>query len=207
MSLSDRAVACVKSGPLYPAHHVNVLRDMVRRHLPLAHRFVCLTDDPSGLASGIEPVELTPGRVGWWNKVELFRPGIFNGHVLYCDLDVCIVGPLARFFEARGIPYLTDWGWTRHCYCSSVMVWEAGEHAKAWHEWTPEIANRLHGDQDWLTLLGGWDRLPARWCCSYRYHAVNGPPVDASVVCFHGAPKPHQLPPEHWANDVWRLAA
>lgn len=199
-----RTVACVKAGTLYPAHYVNVLRDMVARHLEPPYRFVCLTDDQHGIADGIETVALTPGRVGWWNKVELFRPGLFEGRVLFSDLDQVVVGPLARFFDLRGIIYLQDWGWDHFSYCSSVMVWDAGEHARIWTDWTASVPGRLDGDQDWITQLGGWERLPQDWCRSYRYHAVAAPPPNSSFVCFHGKPKPHELPACHWASKVWR---
>ncbi len=38
----------------YTATHVNRLRSMVARHLHVPHRFVCITDDPTGLDRGIE---------------------------------------------------------------------------------------------------------------------------------------------------------
>ena len=42
-------VACLKWGRKYGVDYVNILRDMVRRHLAVPHRFVCLTDDPAGI--------------------------------------------------------------------------------------------------------------------------------------------------------------
>jgi len=47
-------VACVKQGAKYPPQYVLVLRDMVARRLRSSHRFVCLTDDRTGLDDGIE---------------------------------------------------------------------------------------------------------------------------------------------------------
>lgn len=200
-----RTVACVKAGPLYSAHYVNVLHAAVARHLDQPYRFLCLTDDASGLAEGIEVAPLTPKRVGWWNKIDLFKPGQFDGRVLYIDLDQIIVGPLARFFDVRGIIYLTDWGWKTHSYGSGVMVWDAGEHENVWRNYTPDVAKRHRGDQDWMTELGGWERLPPGWTCSYRYHAIKNPPAGCSIVCFHGRPKQTDLPADHWVMKFWTL--
>lgn len=51
------------SGPRYfGSSHVNVLRAMVERHLPIPHRFICVTDDTDGLDSRIEALPLPPQR-------------------------------------------------------------------------------------------------------------------------------------------------
>ena len=47
-------VLCVKWGSKFSADYVNRLYNMVERHLTLTHRFICLTDDPTGLHPLIE---------------------------------------------------------------------------------------------------------------------------------------------------------
>ena len=47
-------VLCIKWGNKYSADYVNKLYSMVERHLSLSHRFVCLTEDTTGLNSEIE---------------------------------------------------------------------------------------------------------------------------------------------------------
>ena len=39
---------------VFESKHVNILRRMVLRHYPDPVRFVCFTDEPAGLAEGIE---------------------------------------------------------------------------------------------------------------------------------------------------------
>ena len=46
-------VLCIKWGNKFPADYVNKLYRMVERHLSLPHRFVCLTDNTTGLNSEI----------------------------------------------------------------------------------------------------------------------------------------------------------
>ena len=47
-------VLCIKWGNKFSAGYVNKLYSMVKRHLSLSHRFVCLTEDTTGLNSEIE---------------------------------------------------------------------------------------------------------------------------------------------------------
>lgn len=192
-------IACVKWGEKYGPEYVHILRDMVRRNLAQPHRFVCLTDNDEGLGD-IDTSPLPEGLEGWWNKIELFRPGRFMGRVAFFDLDVAITGDLTELVERKGI--IEDWHLPT--YNSSVMVWDAGEHEEAFTKFSPEVTGRMHGDQDWLTMIGGWDTFPASWCVSYRSHAVEWPPLGARVVCFHGEPKPHQIE-QGWVTQFWKI--
>lgn len=173
-------------------HFVQTMQRMVARNLRQAHQFVCLKDE------GDLP--------GWWSKIELFRPGRFNGRVLFMDLDSVVVGPLDELAATKGIIHLKDWGFENDIYCSSVMVWDAGEHDDAFTKFTADVRDRMHGDQDWLTELGGWPALPPHLCRSYRHHcAVRGrPPKRCVHVSMHGHPKQTDLPLGHWIHRFWR---
>lgn len=195
-------IACVKWGDKYSASYVNVLFDMVARNLIKPHRFVCLTDDPTGLHEAIEVVRLPKGLNGWWNKVALFHRDMLpeRSRIVFFDLDVVIVAGIEELTETKGIAA----DWMQGGYNSSVMVWDHGEHAKVWDWYVPSIADRLHGDQDWITELGGWQFLPPDWIVSYRLHSVDWPPEGAKVVAFHGEPKPHQIT-SGWVPDMWSM--
>lgn len=87
-------VACVKWGTKYDAEYVNKLYRGVKRHSHGAMgRFVCFTDDSSGLCDGITAREFPPTPVkwqGWWNKALLFAPQAHTslcGRVVFIDLD------------------------------------------------------------------------------------------------------------------------
>lgn len=197
-------VACVEWGDYYGrgAKYVRALKRMVSRHLSFPHRFVCLSDKQH---QDVECIPLTPGRTGWWNKLELFRHGLFDGRVMYLDLDTVVVGSLDALSQSPGIIHLRDWGWTRDVYGSGVMVWDSGQHSEIWDRFDPNSFTRFHGDQDWITELGGWDRFPPELARSYRYHCKSGVPDGCSVVCFHGEPKPHQPAAGH-LNAIWEAA-
>ncbi len=129
-------VACVKWGKKYPADYVNRLRRMVARNFTLPHRFVCLTDDASGLDSGIEIVRLDQGLESCWAKMELFKPGLFGDEdtCLFLDLDVVITGninDMAVFRPQDRFVGLLDWYRPDGSqYNSSVMKIRGGGNAE-----------------------------------------------------------------------------
>ena len=195
-------VACVEQGNYLGrgAEYVQVLKASVARHLAQPHRFVCLSDRDH---AGVECVPLEGGLSGWWAKLNLFRPGLFEGRVLYLDLDTIVVGALDRLADSKGILHLDRWGWDRKVYGSGVMCWDAGEYADVWTARRDTLPQEFEGDQDWITALGGWPALPDGLAVSYRYHCLRGVPAGAAVVCCHGTPKPHQIT-LGWAVEAWR---
>lgn len=185
-------VACVESGNYQGrgAEYVDKLRSMVARYLTLPHRFVCVRPEVEGLK-------------GWWNKVELFRPGRFQGRVLYLDLDTVITGPLDALAAHPGIIHLVRWGWAKHVYGSGCMVWDAGQHADVFTRYSADVPKKFEGDQNWIQSVSRWDALPFPLVCSAKYHCKNGPPPGAAVACFHGPKKPHNSN-QQWVRDNWR---
>ena len=103
-------ILCMKWGRMYGPEYVNHLRSGVARHLKRAHRFVCFTDDGSGLAPGIEVLPLPelglPKGQGdlRWRKLAVFKRELHDlrGTTLFLDLDLVIVAELDAFFEHPG---------------------------------------------------------------------------------------------------------
>jgi hypothetical protein len=205
-------VACVEWGDYLGrgAEYVENLYRGVLRHMRQPFRFQVLTESvrrhwPGHERYGFDIAELPEGRVGWWNKLALFQPRMFERgeRVLFIDLDSVIVGELDGMAAQKGLIYLRDWGWKKDMYASGTMVWDHGEHERAWSAWTPAVAKRLEGDQDWLFELGGWPRMRPELIRSYRYHCKAGPPPGCSIVAFHGKPKPHEFK-DGWVSENWR---
>ena len=107
-------VLCMKWGDYYTADYVNRLYAGVRRNLRLPFRFVCVTDDASGLRPEVEAVPFpedpkVPGTYAprpWPNifaKLAVFKDGFANlqGPTLFLDIDILVTGPLERFFFYR----------------------------------------------------------------------------------------------------------
>jgi hypothetical protein len=150
-------VACVKVGTRYSAEYVNVLFDMVRRNLPAGFpgRFVCFTDDATGLDPLITVREIPKdlaGR-GWWAKLHLFSPAAFEKgtRVLYFDLDTVVCGPLDAIAAYQGPFAILRDAYRKDGLQSSVMAWEAGTAGRLWARWLmsgkPDIEG---GDQAWI---------------------------------------------------------
>lgn len=109
---SDNAVnvICMKWGSFYGPEYVNNLRRGVAKYLKRSHRFVCFTDDVSGLDNGIETfplprLDLPDGQQDKrWRKLSLFRSELadLQGTALFLDLDLVIVDDLDPLFDHPG---------------------------------------------------------------------------------------------------------
>jgi hypothetical protein len=185
--------------------YVAKLRAMVRRHLEAPHQFVVFTESMArhALQEGMVVAPLLPGFKGWWNKLQLFRPGLFKGRVLYLDLDTVITGSLDELVLHKGGVNLLDWGWKEEVTAGGMLLWDAGEHAGVW-ERREGAQQQFQNDQQYINSLGLWPRLPAPLLRSYRYHCKGGPPPGCSVVAFHGKPKPHEFKEGTWVHQMWR---
>lgn len=208
------SVWCVLNGDKYQDKDAHILKGMVARNLKAQHRFRCLADREITGIDTLVPDEQWPG---WWSKLLLFRYA--GGQVLYLDLDTVIVGNLDRLLSDR-LSMPANWGQSGHGGCqSSVMSWNSDYENLGYiadlfdidQVQAPERGNcgaygpkNLWGDQEYVTELMGdpGDVVkPMPHVFSYRYHALGGPPGDASIVCFHGEPKPAAV------NAEWVLKA
>ena len=102
-------VICLKWGTRYPASYTNTLYRSVKKHLHRPFRFVCITDDPTGLDEGIdiEPFPADPGVITKWPdiyvKLLVFQDGFANlkGPTLFMDVDVVIMDDIDCFFDYK----------------------------------------------------------------------------------------------------------
>ena len=214
---ATRNVLCMKWGDRYTADYVNRLYAMVRRNLAGDVRFVCLTDDPSGVGPGIEcfPIPFVVAEAGGpergWRKLATFEWPLYDleGIALYLDLDVVIVGPIDELFAIDGTfliahdKRLSPRGISN----SSVYRYRLGAHRDILETFRAEhgsILTRYRNEQAYLSarlqaagLLTEW---PRTWCVSFKYDCLPSWPMNywkaaarpasARVVFFHGHPKP-----------------
>lgn len=195
-----RAFTVLRSGGEYTPTHVERLEAQIVTWAP-SLELVCLTDyhEASWLGSDIQ---LTRGYPGWWSKMELFRPDI-EGDILYFDLDTTIVGPLDGF-DCGVVTLLRDF-YRPDGLGSGLMFLPESARREVWDKWIekPEhyIANTRRGDQGfletvWLDRASRWqDVLPGK-VVSYKVdvRSTGKVPAGASVVCFHGKPRPWAVP-------------
>lgn len=198
-------VVCVKARPAYTRQDVERLRDMVDQNLTVPHRFVCLTDDATGLTCNTKKL---PWQLhGWWSKLYLHRAGLLEGKVLYLDLDTLIVDNLDFVTEYEGdFAILRDF-YRPDGYGSGVMLWNKPQ-PHVWKLWFDDPVIHPLGDQGIIEMLvPKADRLQDVWpekFVSFKESCQDGIPKGAAVVCFHGTPKPPDFADDHWVSRIWK---
>ena len=179
--------------------YVGRLFHAVERNLPGAAqkaRFRVLTEKDAD-----HPLE------GWWNKLAMFRPGMFEGRCLYFDLDTIIKAEISDIAAYDGPFIALEDFWRKGRLQSSVMAWTAGEMDHVWEAYKAANYPQFDpgGDQNWIEHMAPKARrwqteLPGRFV-SLKEHLLQREVFErASVVCFHGLPRPHHLADlmEHW---------
>lgn len=193
------------------AEYVAKLREGVRRQLTLPHRFQVITDDAASNYRGM--VVKPAAHAGWWEKIRLFKPGMFKGNrVLFLDLDTFLVGNIDHIAAYAGhFATLHDF-WRPQGLGPAVMLFDADWAAHIYEEWAAEgfPMDDPRGDQAWIENRNQGrmrrdvdilqDLFPGEFV-SYKTHCANGIPDGARVVCFHGKPRPHEA--SGWAADFW----
>lgn len=211
------------------------LRDMVARHYPHPHRFVCITDDQRSL----KQVETLPlwddlagvpsphgrGNPSCYRRLKLFDPAIetlLGPRFVSLDLDTVIVGDLSPIFH-RTEDFII-WGETdpRSFYNGSMLMMTAGARPQVWTDFNPrkspmltKRAGKFGSDQGWISYCLGpgearWGRQDGVY--SYRVHISpqgNVLPADARIVMFHGRVDPWSFRGQQidWVRTHWGVAA
>lgn len=200
-------VACVlRSGGRYTAEWVEKLQHGVARHTGAAHRFVCLSDVPAPC----ERIPLETDWPGWWAKIELFRPGLFAGPVVYLDLDTIIAGDVATLAR-NWLTMVADFN-NPACKNSGVMAWQ-GDWSEIWRAMqteAPQIIARYDawsggriGDQAFIEDTVPAATFPPGLVASFKRDCRDGVPPGAVAVSFHGRRKPPDLLQIEWVRAAW----
>lgn len=216
-----RVVACVlRSGGAYDIRYVLNLRGGVARWLPVPHEFVCFTDltEKGELmqleAAGVQAIPLRYDWPGWWAKYEMYDPAWPFG-VLYFDLDTIIVGDLTPLWSYAGErAALGDFFKVDRMIGSGVLAWRRGAMRSVWEAFVadPQTAmssNPLRSDHFLYAHIGAWDRwqgVAPGVVVSGKRHWNGRVPPGASVLCMHGRPRLHDLPPAEPRRQLWEGA-
>ena len=210
-------VICMKWGSKFGADYVNKLYSMVARNLSAPFKFVCFTDDSSGIRAEVETralpeMKLPSGAERGWRKLSTFKTDIgLEGRVLFLDLDIVIVGSIDRFFEIEGNFIIArEFGRRVGAHGrgnSSVYRFEAGTLGFVYENFINDITaakNSYRHEQAYLTdtlfkknMLKYW---PEGWCVSFKHSCARPFPLcyfqtaripeGAKIVIFHGKPTP-----------------
>ncbi|MDD3589239.1 MAG: hypothetical protein PHO46_03055 [Thermoguttaceae bacterium] len=210
-------VICMKWGTKFPPEYVNILASRVKKNITGDYRFVCFTDDPTGLSPLVEtrPLPEMSGLEGrperGWRKLTLFQEKLsdLEGSALFLDLDIVIVESLDPFFETPGdFRIIEDWNLKgTKIGNSSVFRFEIGSRPDVLEYF---LANREQvykahrNEQAYLSWaiaqkqeLLYWDPT---WCLSFKRHFMRRFPLGyflepkqrpgTKIIVFHGNPNP-----------------
>lgn len=180
----------------FEGQYVNILRNMVRRHLHIPHQFFCVTDDATGIDEGVRVIPLweqfgnlksphiSPTgqpQPSCYRRLPLWGHGardLIGGRMLLLDLDVVIVNDLTPIID---IPDdFKIWGDTAKNtpYNGSMVLMTAGARAQVLDTFDPVESPKkgralgyIGSDQAWIgACLGTGEKKwgPRDGVYSYR---------------------------------------
>jgi len=212
-------VVCVlRSGGPYHDLHVERLWNGIRNNSTFSS-LSCLTDSETLAVPGVRVIPLEHLWPGWWSKIEMYRPGMFSGRVLYLDLDTVISGDLDFFLEWEGEKAcLSDFNYPEDP-ATGVLLWCGDALSSIYSEFLADprgVMGRHRRRSDYFTAYHflGADRLQTFFpgkIVSYKRDCREGGrksgsvriPEEAAVICLHGPPRPHRLPEGDPVRLVW----
>lgn len=167
---------------------------MVRRNMSRPYRFVCLTDDETGIDPSIETFALPPigipefdAATGWtrlhgWLKVTVFAVPLYDltGPTLFLDVDIVITGSLDEFFDPPGdFIVIKEWDKRDDTGNTSVFRFTAGAHAaligdlaKSLDTVQRDYRNEQEFVTSWFSRQGKISYWPKSWCVSFKRHCM-----------------------------------
>lgn len=190
---ASRIVLCMKWGTLFPADYVNVLYNACRRSLTGAFRFVCLTEDASGLLPGIEALPIPDIGLaagdwflpGIWPKLALYVADLhgLRGRGLFIDLDMMVLSGLDDLFDLGPGFVATDMGpsWQNpprdgagKQVATSIFAFDLGQETQILDAFLADPAAAMRDFQNEQDFVGAHARsmafFPPGWVLSFKRH-------------------------------------
>lgn len=205
---------------------------MVERNLSLPYKFICFTDNATGLDSSIEIRQLPDIKAtGWWYKLSVFNQLPFQGTALFLDLDLIVFKNIDHLFTYKPGSFCSIRDFNRSVspnynrINSSVFRFEINSLTHIYNSYIQNsdvITRRFRGDQDYIeTQIPNNVFWPDNWIRSYKWemrdrksmvqqgntYTFTKPenPVifpDTSIAVFHGTPNPHECA-DTWVKQNW----
>ncbi|MDR2171883.1 MAG: hypothetical protein LBP59_17195 [Planctomycetaceae bacterium] len=217
----DKNVICMKWGTKFSSRYVNILANMVRDNLRQPYRFICFTDDSTGIDSSVEIRPLPEMQLDkklperGWRKLTILGNQLgadIKGTGLFLDLDVLILDDIQPFFDCQGKFLIAqEWGFRDKIIGnSSVFRFEIGACQDILDNFLnngEQIRKKYRNEQAYLShaahqkgILEFWD---AKWCRSFKRHCLRAfplchflPPLKpegCKIIIFHGNPNPDEV--------------
>lgn len=85
--------------PVYDKKWVDILFSSLKKHLKTEFKFHCFSNDLKQSECEYQIIPLNGSHWGWWNKLEMFAPGLFDGPCLNIDIDNVICKDFSTVLE------------------------------------------------------------------------------------------------------------
>jgi hypothetical protein len=226
-----QTVICLKWGTRYGPEYVNKLYSMVARNTKRPLRFVCITDDTTGLVPQVETRPMPEFdlpeyfRYAGFRRMFLFKETLYDvsGPVFHLDVDILVTGSVDDFFDYKPeAKYIVAENWTQPGQGignMSVFRYHIGSQTKIWDRFRPDplamVAEYNNSQTFCSRTLGSFDMYPLEWCTGFkqtlipawplRYFVPPAPPPPAvKIVAFTGKPDMHEALAGQWPEPKLR---
>lgn len=209
-------VVCMKWGDRYGPEFVNRLYGMVIRNTSWTVRFVCFTDDRTGIRPEVEcqplpAFDYDPKLGKYWPKLALMQPGLggLEGMTLFLDLDLVIIDTIDELLRHPGrFLIVREWKDEHLGYGnSSVVRYFIGAEANVIDKFRATPAEVIMGtydgkEQNFLSKavddIAFW---PPEWVPAFnlaclpknrlvRFFSTPKPPSGGKILVFYGSITP-----------------
>ena len=228
---SLQTLICLKWGERYGPEYVNKLHAMVKRNTNRPLRFICITDDRTGLDEGIEirpmPEFDLPEifRFAGFRRMFLFKETLYDltGDVLHLDVDLLVTGSIDDFFDYKPeANYIVSENWTQPgagIGNMSVFRYRIGTLTKIWDRFRADPLGMLKKYSNSQTFcsrtLGEFEMYPLEWCTGFKTSLIPAwplryfiepkrPPAGVKIVAFTGKPDMDEAMRGEWPEKKLR---
>jgi len=208
----------------YGPRHVNVLYNMLKRHVHIPHRLVCVTDDKSGIDPRVTVVPLWDkchALGGCYNRLWVFSSEarqLFGERFVCIDLDCVLTADCTSLFTRPEDFVMNAYNPTGgdkidQYYNGSMIMMTAGARASVWEQFDPAKTPALlqarrdciGSDQAWIRVHLG--KNEARWTNAdgvYEARQIrNQLRKDTRLIFFSGKRDPSTYS-YNWIARHWR---
>jgi hypothetical protein len=205
----------MKWGTLYGADYVNKLYYSVRRNVTGDLRFVCFTDDVTGIVPQVETMPLPkidlpyPDSITGWQKISVWQDPLYDimGDVLFLDIDIVITDNIDALFDYMPDEFVVIDNWTQpnqNIGNTSVFKFPVGKFSHVYDDLmrdTQKYLKEFRIEQQYVSAkIPSQKFWPADWIISFKHSCMpkfpfnlfHAPalPDGAKIVAFHGKPDP-----------------
>jgi len=199
-------------GDKYSNEYVDKLYWGIRRHTSIPFKFTCFVDSLDRTFTPEVEKKLIPHFTGdWYSKISLYNRELYKpeDQVFYFDLDTVIIDDLNDIFSYTGDFIILRDFYRSNGLQSAFMSWTPAAVHHMWSNYKKGWRHR-YGDQAWCEIqypnADIWQDLYPEKIISYKVHVTKNIKTldNASIVCFHGKPKPHEVTELYWMQEHWK---